>query len=204
MLLISNLKLPRNFYERPDVVQIARDLLGKKLFSSVDNQEVSGLITEVEAYRGYDDKACHACNGKRTNRTEVMFGQGGHAYVYLCYGIHHLLNIVTNVTGKADAVLIRAVKPLTGVTHMHSRRNHPHSAKALTCGPGVLSQAFGVTKKQHNGKDLLSDELWIEDQPLISDNDVVATTRVGVDYAEEDALKPWRFYVKTNKWISKK
>ncbi len=197
-------KLPRTFYERPNVVQIAKELLGKTLFTSIEGVLSGGIITEVEAYSGTKDKACHAHNGKRTARTEVMFGVGGHSYVYLCYGIHHMFNVVTNAQGHADAVLIRAIEPTVGMDEMLRRRNKAKLQKTLTAGPGALGQALGLHFKEHNGLDLLGDTIWIEDAPNLNEDDIFVTTRIGVDYAEEDALKPWRFYIKDNSWISKK
>jgi len=197
-------RLKREFYERENVVEIAKDLLGKQLVSSIDDTLVAGYITEVEAYSGVDDKACHANNGKRTRRTEVMFGSGGHAYVYFCYGIHHMMNVVCNVQGQADAVLIRAIQPIEGMDVMCQRRKKDRVNKNLTCGPGKVGQALGLQTKAHNGLDLMREVLWIEEAPNRMAEEVFATTRIGVDYAEEDALKPWRFYIKNSEWISKK
>jgi DNA-3-methyladenine glycosylase len=196
--------LSRSFYERPDVTLIALELLGKQLFSNIDHILCSGIITEVEAYSEVNDKACHAHNGKRTARTEVMFGPGGHAYIYLCYGIHHMLNVVCNAPERADAILIRAIEPKEGLTHMKERRGKSTIDKRLTSGPGALGQALGLHFQYHNGLDLTADQIWIEDAPNLSQDEIVVTTRVGIDYAEEDALKPWRYYMKNSKWISKK
>lgn len=198
------MKLSREFYERTDVVQIAQELLGKNLYTNILGLQTGGMITEVEAYRGYGDKACHAHNGKRTKRTEVMFGAGGHAYIYLCYGIHHMLNVVCNAPGMADAVLIRAIEPLVGIEHMQVRRSKTKLDKTLTSGPGALGQALGLRTQLDNQTDLLGEKIWIEEQPNLSGDDIFATTRIGIDYAEEDVLKPWRFYIKDTKWISKK
>ena len=198
------MRLKREFYERDDVVLIAKELLGKKLVSTVDDTLVAGYITEVEAYSGRNDKACHANNGKRTARTEVMFGSAGHAYVYLCYGIHHMLNVVCNVKGQADAVLIRAMEPTDGIEMIYQRREKKHLDRTLSCGPGNVGQALGINASSHNGIDLLGNLLWIEEGKCYDNDEIVATPRIGVDYAEEDALKPWRFYLKQTKWISKK
>lgn len=198
------MKLPRTFYDRNDVAQIAREIVGKRLVSLLNEQEVAGIITEVEAYAGKNDKACHANNGKRTKRTEVMYGAPGHTYVYLCYGMHHMLNIVTNRTDRADAILIRSMKPTKGIDHILRRRNKEYLDPLLTCGPGKLGQAIGLDHRQHNGLDLCGDQLWIEEGDQFDKNDTIATIRVGIDYAEEDALKPWRFYLKDSTWISKK
>ncbi len=201
---MSGLKLNREFYSRQDVVKVAKDLLGKKLCSAVDGKLTSGLITEVEAYSGRNDKACHANNGKRTNRTEVMYNQGGTAYVYLIYGIYHLFNVVTNRSDLADAVLIRAIEPINGVPVMVARRKMKEVDKRLTSGPGVLGQALGFDARVHSGIDLLGDLIWLEDiGSRIGESQIVETTRIGVEYAEEDALKPWRFYLKDSNWVSK-
>ncbi len=198
------MKLERDFYERNDVVKIAQDLLGKTLVTSLNGQYTAGKITELEAYAGREDKACHANDGLRTKRTEAMYWQGGTAYVYLCYGIHHLFNVVTNREGLADAVLIRAIEPLEGLELMQARRKKPKPDKTLSSGPGTLSAALGINTQQHYGLDLLGDTIWIEDAPAVRKSDRVVSTRIGVEYAEEDALKPWRFYLKDTKWVSKK
>lgn len=150
------------------------------------------MITETEAYCGRNDKACHANNGLRTARTEVMYGEPGHAYIYLCYGIHHLLNVVTNQKGLADAVLIRAIRPIEGVDIMNKRRSIKDQ-KNLTNGPGKLTQALGITTDL-NATHLSEPPLWIEDRGIVFDDHQIHTSpRIGVDYAGEDALKPWRF-----------
>ena len=192
-------KLPRTFYLRSDVVQIAKDLLGKVLITQIDGILTAGKIVETEAYCGRGDKACHA-HGKRTGRTEVMYGEGGQAYVYLCYGIHHLFNVVTNIEGRADAVLIRALEPLHGLDAMNERRRFTKSK--LASGPGMLSQAMGIHVKM-TGEDLISDRIWMSDNPESEDFEILADTRIGVAYAQEDALKPWRFVIGDNKFVSK-
>lgn len=195
------MKLPRDFYTRADVTLISQELLGKYLFTNIGGHLTAGMIVETEAYCGRGDKACHA-NNKRTPRTEVMYGDGGHAYVYLCYGIHHLFNIVTNVEGTADAVLIRAVEPVEGMDWMLSRRNMAQPKTTLTAGPGSLSAALGITTK-HYGQDLLGDTIWVEDRGIdVAQQDIIASPRVGVAYAGEDALRPWRYRIKGNKWTS--
>ncbi|KOF04371.1 3-methyladenine DNA glycosylase [Roseivirga seohaensis subsp. aquiponti] len=198
------MQLTRSFYERNNVDVLAKKLLGKKLVTNFNSVITAGFITEVEAYSGRNDKACHANNGLRTSRTEVMYGAGGYAYVYLCYGIHHMINIVTNVEGQADAVLIRAFEPIEGIDAMLKRRGFDKLTKALTSGPGNVGKALGLNTKTHNGLSLLENEIWIEDQAEVSEEQITSTTRIGVDYAEEDALKPWRFYIKDSKWVSKK
>lgn len=198
------MKLNRDFYERSNVVQIAKEVLGKELHTIIDGHHTAGIITEVEAYAGQNDKACHANNGLRSKRTEVMYGCGGFSYVYLCYGIHHLFNIVTNTEGNADAILIRAVEPLIGHEAMLHRRGMTSVQKKLSSGPGTLTKALGINTKSHYGLDLLGDKVWVEDRPLIKEVDINTSARIGVDYAEEDALKPWRFYIRANPWISRK
>lgn len=198
------MKLTRDFYERPDVLQIAQELLGKTLYTLIDGVCTAGMITEVEAYSGRNDKACHANGGKRTARTEVMYGPGGYSYVYLCYGIHHMFNVVTHVQGHADALLIRAIAPTEGIDQMMQRRKKQEFNHRLTAGPGAVGQALGLQFNQHNGLDLLGHTIWIEEAPILPKDSILAKTRIGIAYAEEDALKPWRFYVKDSKWVSKK
>ena len=186
--------LPRSFFANPDVVSVSRSLLGKVLCTDIDGQFTSSIITETEAYCGRGDKASHAYNGKYTERTKVMYGPPGTAYIYLCYGIHHLFNVVTNKEGLADAVLIRGVKPLAGYDVMTERRGMTNP-KQLTNGPGKLSQAMGITT-DYNSCDLLKPPIWIEDHDYsFYDHQIETSKRVGIDYAEEDADKPWRFII---------
>lgn len=198
-------KLPPSFYKQPDVVKVARSLLGKVVCTKVKDQPVtSGMIVETEAYCGRGDKASHANNNTRTQRTETMYKTGGIAYIYLCYGIHHLMNVVTNTAEKADAVLIRAIQPHEGVEVMQQRRGSDSKGPSLTGGPGRLTQALGVTTEL-DGINLGGDKVWIEDQgKRYLEEEITKTTRVGVDYAGEDALLPWRFYPSQNKWVSQK
>lgn len=196
-------KLPESFYLRPDPVQIARELLGMHLYTNIGGVLTGGIIVETEAYNGRTDKACHSFANKRTARTEVMFRRGGCAYVYLTYGMHHLFNIVTNKVDYADAVLIRGLEPLAGVEEMLLRRNLPQVQPRLTAGPGVLSQALGITRT-YTGESLQGDKIWLEDQNLsIAEQDIVTGPRVGIAYAQEDALLPWRFSIRNNPWVSK-
>jgi len=199
---MPSVKLTTSFYQQDDVVLVAEQLLGKVLCTSFDNTITSGIITETEAYCGRGDKACHANNDTRTARTETMYHPGGIAYIYLCYGIHHLFNVVTNVQDKADAVLIRAIQPLDGKQLMLRRRNADEINPALTSGPGRLTQALDITT-DYDGIDLTENTIWIEDRGItFSKDELVATPRVGVSYAEEDATLPWRFYPKTSQWKS--
>lgn len=159
------------------------------------------MIVETEAY-SYKERGCHAFNGKMTQRNAVMFREGGVAYVYLCYGIHEMMNVVTNREGRADAILIRALEPVQGLDQM-MRRSKARSHKRLTSGPGKLTNAMGIDRKL-NGASLLKGEIWVEDHGIkIAKPSIAAATRIGIDYAGEDALLPWRFYVRGNQWISK-
>lgn len=194
--------IPLSYYRQSDVVFIARDLLGKKLCTQIDGEKCCGIITETEAYRGWGDKACHASGNRRTERNKVMYEDGGHSYVYLCYGIHHLFNIVTNVQNEADAVLVRAIEPVEGIETMLKRRNKSKVDKSLSSGPGTLSQALGIDRS-HYGLPLNSEELWLEDIGYNPQN-IIETTRIGVDYAGDDALLPWRFYIEDSIWVSKR
>lgn len=196
--------LPLAFYGRDDVVQVSRELIGKFLCTNINGKLTSGMIVETEAYSGRTDKASHAYPDVKTKRTETMYGPPGRAYVYLCYGIHHLFNVVTNQEGLADAVLIRAVEPDTGVEEMLSRRNRKMFEPSISNGPGKLSQALGI-KTDHDKISLQSDELWIEDRNIeIAESQILSDKRVGVDYAGEDANLPWRFLLNDSKWVSKK
>lgn len=198
-------KLGAGFYSRQDVVQIARELLGKVLCTQFDGIFTSGRIVETEAYNGIVDKASHSFGGRRTNRTEIMYAAGGTAYVYLCYGIHHLFNVVTNVKDTPHAVLIRAVEPLEGVEDMLIRTGKKKLDFSLTRGPGNVSKALGIGTT-HTGQGLFEDSgIWIADDGFaLPSEEIIASPRIGVDYAGEDALLPYRFYVKGNKYVSGK
>lgn len=195
-------KIEVSWYLNDDVVAVARKLLGATLCTRINGDLTTAKIVETEAYSGNNDKACHANGQRMTKRNKVMFGPGGHAYVYLCYGIHHLFNIVTNKKGKADAVLIRAAEPIFGLEVMMERRNLKLPLKKLSAGPGVLSKAMGIQLK-HYGSALDSDTIWIEEGDDLRNDQIISTTRIGVEYAKEDALKPWRFYIKENEWVSR-
>jgi DNA-3-methyladenine glycosylase len=195
--------LPVSFYLRPDVVQIARELLGKVLVTNWNGEYTSGRIVETEAYAGELDQASHAYRGI-TPRTTVMFGEGGVAYVYLCYGIHQMFNIVTNVKGTAHAILIRAVEPMEGVDIMLRRTGKKVLDKTLTRGPGNVGKAFGFHTAQC-GLSLQSKDLFIADDGFtVNKTSVITSTRIGVDYAGEDALLDYRFYIKGNPYVSGK
>ncbi len=187
------MKLKRAYYLQPNVVKIAKDLIGKVLVSKMGNTLTSGIITETEAYNGVLDKASHAFGGRRTGRTETMFAAGGISYVYLCYGIHNLFNIVTNVKDVPHAVLIRAIQPLKGEKHILQRRNAKAINKNLCVGPGKVTSALGINR-EHNAIDLGGNIIWLEDDNIKPKN-ILAGPRIGVDYAGEDAKLPYRFYV---------
>lgn len=181
-------KLPREFYDR-DTTTVAKELLGKYLVVKSGKVEKIGKIVEVEAYLGPHDLAAHSARGL-TKRTAVMFGPPGHAYVYLIYGMYHCFNIVTEAEGHASAVLLRALEPLQ---HIDGK----------TSGPGLLCKAMGIDK-QHNGCDLLSDDLYVADDGASASFDIASRPRIGVDYAGEWAKVPLRFYIKNNPFVSKK
>lgn len=196
-------KLPFSYYLNQDVLFLAKDLLGKVLYTQIDGKITSGIIVETEAYFGIQDKASHAYGGRRTDRTETLYSKGGISYVYLCYGIHHLFNIVSSVEGEPHAVLIRAIEPLTGKDIMETRRNMPASKAAISSGPGSAAKALGIDRS-FNKKDLNGDEIWIEDHEIkYPPEQIIASPRIGVAYAQEDALLPWRFFIKENKYVSK-
>lgn len=186
-------KLEASFYLGENVVAIAKSLIGKVLVTNFNGVLTSGRIVETEAYNGVGDKASHAFGGKNTERTKVMYMHGGHAYVYLCYGIHHLFNVVTNIEGVPNAVLIRSVEALEGIEKMLERTNKKSFKNNLLKGPGVVSKGLGIFK-HHTGTSLLSGDIFIGDDGYIMDEkNIKATPRIGVDYAGEDALLPYRF-----------
>jgi len=187
-------RLPPSFYQRSDVVAIAKELLGKWLFTCFPGDEATGgIIIETEAYAGPEDRASHAYGMRRTRRTEVMYKSGGISYVYLCYGIHHLLNVVTNISDIPHAVLIRAIAPMVGISTMLKRRGKKECTPQLANGPGALCQALGINLS-HNGLSFDSPTLWIEDrQHQVLPPHIAEGPRIGIDYAGPDALLPWRF-----------
>lgn len=195
-------KLDYYFYSRTDVVNIARELLGKVLVTQWNGVVTSGRIVETEAYRGVTDRASHAWNGRRTGRTEIMYDEGGKGYVYLCYGIHHLFNVVTNIKDTPHAVLVRAVEPLEGISTMLQRTGKKKPDRTLTSGPGNVSKALGLLVS-HSGVSLLEEAVFIADDGYaLKKKDIIATTRIGVDYAGEDALLPYRFFIRDNIYVS--
>jgi len=197
------MKLPATYYQQNDVVDISRDLLGKKLFTRVGGLLTGGIIVETEAYRGPEDRGSHAYNSRRTARNEIMYAPGGVVYMYICYGIHDMLNIVTGAEGVSHAALIRAIEPIVGIDVMRMRRGVENDDRRLCKGPGALAKAFGLSKV-HNGVPLDGDEVWIEDGELKPEGDaIVACPRIGLNIEEPYKSIPWRFYLKGNKYISR-
>ena len=197
------MKLPREFYTRSDVLEVARDLLGKKLVVPQRNgRRVAGIIVETEAYRGPEDRASHAYGGRRTNRTETMYGIGGTAYVYFVYGMYYQFNVVTNVENTPHAVLVRALEPFEGIDVMRRRRKG-RSEYELTSGPGRLCIAMGIDRGLDKA-DLLGDDVWLEEGIPVSPRDRSRGPRIGIDYAEQWVMKPWRFWIKDNPFVSRK
>lgn len=188
-------KLPSSFYQREDVALIAQELLGKLLVTFDGKSLTGGFITETEAYGGITDKACHAYNGRFTPRTKTLYEEGGISYVYFCYGMHHLLNVVTNKKGIPEAVLIRGIQPVLNIPIIKNRMGLQKETSLIE-GPGRVCKALNITLKQ-NGISLLEDKIWIEDRQIeLSKNEIAISTRIGIDYAGKDAKKPWRFFLK--------
>ena len=197
-------KLSLSFYQRKDVIKVATELLGKILVTNWNGIVTSGRIVECEAYAGAIDKASHASGGRRTARNEIMYSEGGYAYVYLCYGIHHLFNVVTNSKEIPHAVLIRALDPMKGIEEMLLRTNKKKLDHTITKGPGNVSKALGIFTK-HSGMSLLHKKLFIaDDGKKFNKKEIGISPRIGVDYAGQDALLPYRFYVKGNPFVSGK
>jgi DNA-3-methyladenine glycosylase len=195
-------KLNLDFYLGKDVLQIAKELLGKILVTNIDGIHTSARIVETEAYIAITDRASHSYNGRRTSRNEHMYAKGGISYVYICYGMHHLFNVVTNEKNIPDAVLIRGAEPLNGIDAMLQRTNKNKADYKLTGGPGNMSRALGISKI-HSGINLRGKEIFIADDGFVlPPNEIGASKRIGVDGAGEDALLPYRFYIKGNKYVS--
>lgn len=192
--------LPRSFFER-SVLTVARECLGKLLVHELPEATLVARIVEAEAYRGPLDRAAHSFGGKRTNRTEVMFGPAGIAYVFFVYGMHYQFNVVTGKVGEPHAVLIRGVEPVLGKDEMEQNRGFPKAARDLTNGPGKLCQALGIDRR-HNGVDLCRRPLFFSEGPAPS---VIARTpRIGVDYAGEWAKRPWRWFDAESPYASRR
>src|SRR2546430_7580062 len=196
-------RLPREFYARSEVLEVARDLLGNELVVRNRNRSrVAGIIVETEAYRGPEDRASHAYKARRTRRTDTMYGIGGTAYVYFVYGMYHQFNVVTNVRDAPHAVLVRALEPVEGIARM--RRRRPGQADHdLTNGPGKLCVALGISRSL-DGADLLGPRVWLEEgRREVRAPQIAVGPRVGIDYAQEWADKPWRFWLKGNPYVSR-
>jgi len=195
-------KLSREFYTRSNVVTVARELLGKLLVVPArSGARLSGKIVEVEAYRGPEDRAAHSYGGRRTKRTETMYGVGGTAYVFFVYGMYNQFNVVTNTADNPHAVLIRAIEPVEGVELMR-RRRPGKTDHNLTNGPGKLCIALGIDRKL-DAADLLGNKVWLEDAKPISRSRIGSGPRIGIDYAEEWVDKPWRFWIDENPYVSR-
>jgi len=196
-------KLPREFYTRSDVLKVSRDLLGKLLVVPTANKKrVAGLIVEVEAYRGPEDRASHAFGGRRTKRTETMYQAGGVAYVYFVYGMYYQFNVVSNVQDIPHAILVRALEPVEGIEFMRKRR-HTHPDHNLTNGPGKLCIAMGIDREL-DGADLSGNRVWLEDYQNVPTSKISKGPRIGIDYAEDWIDKPWRFWIRDNSYVSRK
>lgn len=195
--------IQQQFYLDKNSIQVARNLLGKVLYTSINKQVTAGIITETEAYEGVNDRASHAFNNRLTNRTKIMYKEGGHAYIYLCYGVHSLFNVVTSVEGDPKAVLIRAIEPLIGIETMQSRAAQLANRKLNGTGPGNVTRLLGIhysmsglTLKPTSNSE---DAIWITDKEIhVPESEIITGPRVGVDYAGADALLPYRF-----RWIKK-
>ncbi len=201
--VFMNHKLPREFYTRPNVLTVARELLGKFLVVPAKNgRRVSGIIVEAEAYRGPQDRAAHSYGGRRTKRTETMYGLGGTAYIFFVYGMYYQFNVVTSTEEVPHAVLIRALEPVDGIEIMRKRR-HGQPDHNLTNGPGKVCIALGIDRT-FDRADLLGNKVWIEEGKTIPRSRIASGPRIGIDYAEEWAEKPWRFWIKNNPYVSRK
>ena len=190
--------LPREFYARP-VLCVARECIGKLLVHRTPRGLLVGRIVETEAYRGPEDRAAHSFGGRRTARTEVMFGPPGHAYVFFVYGMHYQFNVVTTKTGAPHAVLVRAVEPLLGLEDMAKRRKLATTSRDLSNGPGKLCQAFAIDQHAY-GLDLCASDLFLADGPRIR---AARSARIGIDYAGDWAQKPWRFFDPKSRYVSR-
>lgn len=199
---MNSKKLQKQYFQNPDVIFLAKDLLGKVIFTNKQGDITAGIITETEAYFGTEDMASHAYGGLQTARTAAMYQPGGIAYIYLCYGIHHLLNIVASDYDDPKSILIRSVQPYKGISVIEQRRNRPLSNPSISSGPGSVSKALGIDLS-FNKKSLAGDEIWIEDLGMKYNlNEIVSTPRIGVAYAKEHALLPLRFYVKESRYVT--
>lgn len=196
--------LPVSFFTRPDVAIIAKELLGKCLATNFDGNLTVLRIVESEAYYGIVDKASHAYNNRKTNRTKIMYEKGGVAYVYICYGIHAMFNIVTNIEDTPHAILIRAGEPLIGLAKMMERTCKKENDFSISRGPGNVCKALGI-HTGHTGLSLINNEIYLyDDQIKFRENEIGISPRIGVEYSGDAALLPYRFYIKGNKYVSGK
>lgn len=199
-----NHKLSKKYFQDDNVVAVARKLLGCRLWTRINGQVTAGIIVETEAYDGLTDRASHAYGGRRTPRTEIFYHSGGVAYTYLCYGIHTLFNIITGPAEVPHAVLIRAVAPSRGIETILQRRNQTQLQRNTAGGPGLVSQALGITRG-HNGLEVDGDKIWLTaagKEERVGSDDITAAPRVGIDYAGTDTALPWRFYITSSSWTS--
>lgn len=197
------MKLPTSYYLNNDVVSVARDLVGKYLYVNTEDLLTGGIIVETEAYKGPEDVGSHAHNHRRTKRNDIMYSPGGVVYMYICYGIHDMLNIVTGPENTAHAILIRAIQPTVGIEIMRNRRKVMHEDSRLCRGPGALAKALAL-RKVHNGISLQHNEVWIEDRGItFPEADIVAGPRIGLNIPEPYKSIPWRFYVKGSAYVSR-
>jgi len=198
------MKLPSEYYTNTDVLFLAEDLLGKILYTEIEGDITAGIIVETEAYFGVEDKASHAYQNRRTGRTEILYKRGGLAYIYLCYGIHHLLNVVTSVEDDPKCVLIRSIEPFYGIAEIEFRRKMSSMKPSISTGPGSLTKALGVDLSL-NGNDLTENCIWIEDQGIrYKPSQISKAPRIGIDYADEHALLPLRFFINDSTYVVKK
>lgn len=197
-------RLSEEFYKQ-DAITLSKELLGKMLVREMDSEKILCKIVETEAYVGPEDKGCHAYGNKKTERTKTMFLEGGVAYIYIIYGMYNCLNIVATEEDKPEAVLIRAVEPLNNIDILKKYRNiKSNKIQDLTNGPGKLCKALNIDRTL-NGYDLINgNELYVMESEGEDNFEIVETTRINIDYAEEYKDKLWRFYIKDNKYVSKK
>lgn len=197
------MKLLEEFYGREDTVNMSKELLGKSLFTNINGEKTGGIIVETEAYMGVTDSSCHTFNNRKTNKNATMYNGGGVAYMYVCYGIHDMLNIVTGKEGDSQVILIRAIEPTVGLDIMRERRGGV-ALNRLAKGPGSLAKALGLNRTFDNSS-LLNDTLWIEDLGVeVAANQIVESPRIGLGCPEPYFSMPWRFFLKGNKFVSGK
>lgn len=189
--------IEQSYYVENSVLTISKNLIGKVLISHIGGKLASGIICETEAYAGINDKASHAYGGRRTSRTETMYKLGGYSYVYLCYGIHHLFNIVTNKVNTPEAVLIRGIIPFQGKETIYNRRKNPKSKRHICIGPGKVGQALGINTI-HDAVNICDQNSPIQVQDhgfLVDPSHIKIGPRIGIDYAKEDKDLPYRFWI---------